>query len=135
MRRSVLALIAIVFLLISAACSGLGGGGSNESENLKVEVNPVQNVLVSGRAILIDAHITKGSDTIFDSAQVKLEIWNEDRTKHDMVTAIPDLDGKYRVKTLFSEGGEYFVMAHVEYDGEKLNSLETKLNVQDDGIK
>lgn len=52
-------------------------GEAKESEKLQVEVNPVQDVLVSGRAILIDAHITKGSDPIVDTARVEFEIWKK----------------------------------------------------------
>lgn len=131
-RRSVLPLIAIVCLLISAACSGVGGGEAKESEKLQVEVNPVQDVLVSGRAILIDAHITKGSDPIVDTARVEFEIWKKDSAEHDMITAIPDQDGNYRIKTLFSEGGEYFVKAHVENGGASVTTSEKKLVVQND---
>ncbi|MFB7554210.1 FixH family protein [Streptomyces sp. NPDC056154] len=131
-KRSMLLLIAALGLLISAACSSTGGGEAKESEKLQVEVHPVQTVLVSGRAILIDAHVSQGNDALRDGAQVQFEIWKKDGGKHDMITAIPVQDGNYRVQTLFPDGGEYSVVAHVKHNGTTLTTNEQQLVVQQD---
>lgn len=132
MRKSLLFLIGVACLIVSVACSSVSEGEAKESEKIKVEVNTVQNMLVPGRAILIDAHLTSGIDPVKDASEVKFEIWKKDSSKHDMITAISDQDGTYRIKTMFSEGGVYYVMAHVEHKGTNVTTPKKELVVSED---
>ncbi|GGG59737.1 FixH family protein [Paenibacillus radicis (ex Gao et al. 2016)] len=108
-------IIGIAMLLMTSACSIANDEQSgNRNNGVEVEVKPVQQVLLPGRAILVDAHVTQGNENVADAEEVQIEIWNEDRTAHEVVMASHWRDGVYRAKTIFAESGTYYINALVK---------------------
>ncbi|MEC0242601.1 FixH family protein [Paenibacillus dokdonensis] len=132
MKKGLLLLVGVSSLILSAACSKESGGELKEAQKINVEVNTVQTVLIPGRAILIDAHLTNGKQRVKDASKVSFEIWEKNSEKHDTITATSLQDGTYRIKTMFSEGGVYYVKAHVEHEDTNITSAEQKLIVNED---
>lgn len=130
MKRSLLIAVSVVFLLVSAACSNPSGGGAGKPEKLQVDINPVQQVLIPGRAVLIDARLSNDAGPIKEGADVQIEIWKNGSAKHETIAATPLQDGTYRIRTLFAEGGEYTVKARVKHEKETVTTSEKKLFVQ-----
>lgn len=111
MKKYSLLLAGLVLLLLVSACSI--SDTAESSEPLQVEISTVQDMLQPGRAILIDATVTQGTEKVTDAQEVEFEIWRKDREKHRTVVAKHWLDGTYRIKTMFPEDGIYYVVAHV----------------------
>ncbi|MFF2089816.1 FixH family protein [Paenibacillus sp. NPDC058174] len=124
-------IIGIAMLLMTSACSIANdeqSGGRNHK--VEVEVKPVQEVLLPGRAILVDAHVTQGNDNVANAEEVQIEIWNGDRTTHEVVTASHWRDGVYRAKTIFPESGTYYINANVKNTDGSATAPEQKLIIQ-----
>ncbi|CAG7615913.1 FixH family protein [Paenibacillus allorhizosphaerae] len=113
MMKKSLPFIALVTFLLAAACSNSTTETAVHSGAVQVEIKPVQETLHSGKAILIDALVTKGSEKVTDAGQVKFEIWKKDQEKRKTITAGHSHDGKYRIQTMFPEAGVYYVTAEV----------------------
>ncbi|WP_168928870.1 FixH family protein [Paenibacillus dokdonensis] len=135
MKKSLLLLVGASSLILSAACSKESGGELKEAQKINVEVNTVQTVLVPGRAILIDAHLTNGKQRVKDASEVSFEIWEKNSVKHDTITATSLQDGTYRIKTMFQEGGVYYVKAHVEHKDTKITTAAQELIVNEDEFR
>ncbi|GIP31757.1 FixH family protein [Paenibacillus sp. J2TS4] len=111
MKKNSLLLMGLMFLLFTAACSNTDI--AEDSGLVQVEIKTVQDTLQPGRAILIDASVTQGTEKVTDAREVKFEIWKKGQEKHEMITAQHWQDGTYRIKTMFPEDGIYNVTAHV----------------------
>ncbi|WP_051620699.1 FixH family protein [Paenibacillus sp. UNC451MF] len=131
MRKSILSLVSLAFLFMSTACSGAIDAKSSSAQAVDVDVKTVQEVLLPGRAILIDADVAQGNNKVKDADDVKIEIWKKDSDNHKMITATHWLDGTYRTKTLFSESGTYYMRAHVKDQRGDVTTTEQELFVKD----
>ncbi|WP_042162039.1 FixH family protein [Paenibacillus gorillae] len=123
-------IIGIAMLLMTSACS-IANDEQSGGQKVEVEVKPVQEVLLPGRAILVDAHVTQGNDNVADAEEVQIEIWNEDRTTHEVVKASHWRDGVYRAKTIFPESGTYYINAHVKNTDGSATAPQQELIIQD----
>ncbi|MCQ6560231.1 FixH family protein [Paenibacillus mendelii] len=113
MKKFLLLVVGASCLLLITACSNSSSDNAEGSKLIQVEVKPVQETLQPGRAILIDAHVTQGSENVTDAQEVKFEIWKKDEEQHKTITAAHWQDGVYRIKTIFPGDGTYYVIAHV----------------------
>ncbi|MFE5319440.1 FixH family protein [Paenibacillus sp. NPDC056579] len=113
MFTALVGVVSVVGLLSVAACSNPASIGLEQAEPVQVEVSTVQETLLPGRAILLEAKVTQGNDKVEDAQEVKFEIWKKDQPNHQTVTASHWKDGVYRIKTMFPEDGTYNVIAHV----------------------
>lgn len=75
MKQYFVKLLVAMILLILTACSKTKVENEiNSFDPIKVEVKPVQTVLLPQRAILIDAQVTEVADVVKDTDEVKFEI-------------------------------------------------------------
>lgn len=130
-NTSILSLIALVCLLMSAACSNGIESKNSSAQAIDIQVTTVQDALIAGRAVLIDTHITQGNKNVKDADQVQLEIWKQDSERHQTVTAKHWLDGTYRTQTSFPESGTYYVVAHVQNQDTAVTTAPESLIVKD----
>ncbi|UQZ81753.1 hypothetical protein SK3146_00909 [Paenibacillus konkukensis] len=131
MKKSMLLLPALAGLLIAAACSQTAGVENGQASRVVVDVQTVQEVLLPGRAVLIDAHLTQGDQDVKDASKVEFEIWRKDSEKHEWITSTHWLDGTYRARTMFPESGVYYVKAHVEDKEGKVSTPQKELVVDE----
>ncbi|MGE6261123.1 hypothetical protein ACQKCU_25155 [Heyndrickxia sporothermodurans] len=107
---------------------------SSSDHSLKIDITPVQDILLPERAILIDATVTKGAKNVRNINEVNFEIWKKDSKKHEIISSTNLNDCTYRIQTMFPEGGEYYIRAIVNDDTLKGTSPKLKLNVNKDGF-
>ncbi len=133
MKKSALfLLVGVVCLLLSVGCSAnLADEDKNDAKVVNVAIQPVQEVLIPGRAILIDAHVTENAADLTDADAVTFEIWKKDSDKHETIAASHWQDGVYRIKTLFHDGGVYYAKVHVTAKDVTVISPEKELTVAD----
>lgn len=113
MKKLFILFAGVVGLLSIAACSSSTSTSLEQPELVQVEVRTVQETLQPGRAILVEAKVTQGTEKVEDAQEVKFEIWKKDQDKRETITASHWQDGVYRIKTMFPEDGVYHVIAHV----------------------
>ncbi|GIN87342.1 hypothetical protein J6TS2_37280 [Heyndrickxia sporothermodurans] len=105
---------------------------SGYEHSLKIDIKPVQDVLIPERAILIDANVKNGDKSVRYINEINFEIWKKNSKKHEIIFASNLNDGTYRIQTMFPEGGEYYVRAIVNDNTLKETSQKVKLNVNKD---
>jgi hypothetical protein len=136
MKQYFAILLVAMILLIPTACSKtIDEEESKPFDSVKVEVKPVQTVLLSQRAILIDAQVTEGANGVRDTDEVKFEIWKKDSDKHELIVASHWLEGTYRIQTMFPDGGVYYVRAQVKNNDVKVMSPDKELIVEENMVR
>jgi hypothetical protein len=113
MKKLMLLFTALSFML--AACSN-DKDTKEQAEDItpeliEVTINTPEKIMVN-EEITIEALVVQGKDKIKNADEVKFEIWKSGQDEHEMLQALNEKDGTYTVKKAFTEGGQYFIVAH-----------------------
>jgi uncharacterized lipoprotein YbaY len=113
MKKTLFFFISIMLLL--TACSSdqeqKDGSLDNPPELLEVSIITPEKI-ESNQEITIKAQVTQGEEKVIDADEVKFEIWKTGQEDHEMIPAHNEKDGTYSIKKSFSDGGNYFIVAH-----------------------
>lgn len=106
-------LIILLFtLLILSACSKEEAKQREKApEMIEVTITTPEKIKAQEETT-INASVLQGKEKVTDANEVKFEIWKSGQDDHEMVEAKHDQDGIYSVKKTFTEGGNYFIVAH-----------------------
>lgn len=105
-------LLLSLLIIFLTACTQDKQPTEEAPEILEVSIQTPDSIDVN-QEIDIQALVTQGNEKVTDAEEVKFEIWKTGEEEHEMVQAKHDKDGIYSIKKTFSEGGTYFVTAHV----------------------
>jgi hypothetical protein len=113
MKKILFFFIAVMLLL--TACSA----GSEPKENAIEDVPELLEVSIitpekieMNIEIIIKAEVIQGKEKVTNADEVKFEIWKSGQDDHEMLPAHNENNGTYSIKKSFSEGGNYFIVAH-----------------------
>lgn len=113
MKKTFLFFIAIMLLL--TACSAgqdqKDGSLDNPPELLEVTIITPEKI-ETNQEITIIAEVIQGEEKVTNADEVKFEVWKSGQEDHEMIPAHNEKDGTYSIKKSFSEGGNYFIVAH-----------------------
>lgn len=80
-------------------------------ELLEVSIITPEKIEIN-QEVSIEAKVSQGEEKVTKADEVKFEIWKSDQEDHEMIPAKNEKDGTYTIKKSFSEGGNYFIVAH-----------------------
>ncbi|MBT2663198.1 FixH family protein [Bacillus sp. ISL-45] len=106
----------MIILLLLTACSA---GQNHENGSLEkipelLEVSIITpEKIETNQEVTIKAKIIQGEENVTKADEVKFEIWKSGQGDHEMIPAHNENDGTYSIKKTFSEGGNYFIVAHI----------------------
>lgn len=113
MKKILFSFIAVMLLL--TACSA----GSEPKEDALEDVPELLEVSIitpekieKNKEITIKAEVIQGEEKVTNADEVKFEVWKSGQDNHEMIPAHNEKDGTYSIKKSFSEGGNYFIVAH-----------------------
>ncbi len=116
MNRKTATWIALLLLLVTAACSA-GKDGANPNGKAPEMVNAnimLPETIAVNREATLKVQVTQGQDYVDDAADVQFEIWKEDgKENSEMIEAKHEGKGIYSVTKTFHEEGIYYVQTHV----------------------
>ncbi|WLR57388.1 FixH family protein [Mesobacillus subterraneus] len=105
----------ITVMLLLTACSA----GSEPKEDALEDVPELLEVSIitpekieMNTEITVKAEVLQGEEKVTNADEVKFEIWKSGQEDHEMIPALNEKDGTYSIKKSFSEGGNYFIVAH-----------------------
>lgn len=113
MKKILFFFIMIMFVL--TACSNGQDPKEESLENvpalLEVSIITPEKIEIN-QEVSIKAQVSQGEEKVTNADEVKFEIWKSDQQDHEMLPAKNQKDGTYTIKKSFSEGGNYFIVAH-----------------------
>lgn len=105
-------MILFLSLLFLSACANEETKQQEQApEIIEVSITTPEIIKVQDE-ITIEASVLQGKEKVTDADEVKFEIWKAGQDDHEMVKAKHQKDGIYSIKKTFSEGGNYYIVAH-----------------------
>ncbi|WP_079508745.1 FixH family protein [Mesobacillus jeotgali] len=113
MKKFLTVFIAIMFLLTACNTDQDRKESSLEDppELLEVSIVVPEKIEIN-QEVTIKAHVSQGEEKVTNADEVKFEIWRSGQNDHEMTPAKNEQDGNYSIKKTFTEGGNYFIVAH-----------------------
>jgi hypothetical protein len=109
MKKLIILLFTLLFL---SACSNEETKQQEKApELIEVSITTPEKIKVQEEAT-IEASVVQGKEKVTDADEVKFEIWKAGQDNHEMVEAKHQKDGIYSIKKTFTEGGNYYIVAH-----------------------
>ncbi|MBT2695710.1 FixH family protein [Bacillus sp. ISL-55] len=132
MKKTFLFLISIMVLMTACSVGQEQKDGSldHPPELLEVSIITPEKIETS-QEITIIAEVIQGEEKVIDADEVKFEIWKSGQENHEMIPAHNEKDGTYSIKKKFSEGGNYFIVAHTTAN--RMHSMPKKEVIVDGG--
>jgi hypothetical protein len=126
----------IMAIGIITGCSSDDKAGQKETESpsldiIEVSIEAPETVNLN-EEVLIQAHVTQGTDKVDDAQEVKFEISQAGIDKNEMLMAENNGNGTYSVKKTFEVNGIYTVTAHVT--ARSMHSMPSKDITVGDGV-
>ena len=113
MKKLLFFFISIMFLVTACSSDSEQKADSldNPPELLEVSIITPEKIEIN-KEITIAAEVIQGEEKVTNADEVKFEIWKSGQEEHEMFPASNEKDGTYSIKKTFSEGGNYYIVAH-----------------------
>jgi hypothetical protein len=126
----------IMAIGIITGCSSEDKAGQKETESPSLDIIEVRieapETVNLNEEVLLQAHVTQGTDKVDDAQEVKFEISQAGIDKNEMLMAENNGNGTYSVKKTFEVNGVYTVTAHVT--ARSMHSMPSKNITVGDGV-
>lgn len=110
MKKTLFYFVSVMFLM--TACSADQNQKADETpELLEVSIITPEKIQMN-EEITIKAKVNQGEEKVTNADELKFEIWKSGQEDHEMLPAHNEEDGTYSIKKSFSDGGNYFIVAH-----------------------
>jgi hypothetical protein len=133
MKKTLFFFVSVMFLMTACSADQNQKEGSIDEtpELLEVSIITPEKIQLN-EEITIKAQVNQGEEKVTNADEVKFEIWKAGQEEdHETLPAHNEEDGTYSIKKSFSEGGNYFIVAHTTAN--RMHSMPKKEIVVEGG--
>lgn len=113
MKKTLFFFVSVMFLMTACSADQKQNADTLDEtpELLEVSIITPEKIQMN-EEITIKAQVNQGEEKVTNADEVKFEIWKAGQENPEMLQAHNEEDGTYSIKKSFSEGGNYFIVAH-----------------------
>ncbi|MDN3019370.1 FixH family protein [Paenibacillus sp. BSR1-1] len=113
MKKFVIGIISVLFLIVAVSCSKEEKQSSELPEMLEVNLSINPEPAKLNQPVTFEAKVSQGKEAVNDADEVIFEIWRSKDEKHQKIAIKNPKNGIYRLEKSFDQEGTYYIVSHV----------------------